>query len=68
MRPISIRFPSGKVHMTMWAGTDDAEAFTVQSLKRGKPYVKAYGVKYELTEKEAEFARATLEANRGWKL
>ena len=57
MRSISIGVPSGTVKMTLWEGTEDEHAFPVKSLKRGNPYVMAYGVKYELTEEEARFAR-----------
>lgn len=52
MRSIKISVPSGKVKMIMWEGTEDEEAFEVKSLKRGTPYIMAYGVKYELTEEE----------------
>lgn len=68
MRPISIMIPSGKVNMTLWEGTEEAELFPIQCLKRGKPYVKAYGIKYELTEEEAKFARDLSETTKGWKL
>lgn len=57
MRSISIGYPSGVVKMALWEGTEDEESFPVKSLKRGVPYVKAYGVKYELTAEEAQFAR-----------
>ena len=60
MRHISIGFPSGKVKMTLWEDTEDEQSFPVKSLKRGKPYVIAYGVKYELTEEEANFIRTFL--------
>ena len=60
MRPISIGFPSSKVKMILWEGTDDEESFPVKSVRRGKPYVQAYGVKYELTEEETRFIRAVL--------
>ena len=52
MRSIKISVPSGKVKMIMWEGTEDEEAFEVKSLKRGTPYIMAYGVKYELTNEE----------------
>ena len=52
MRSIKISVPSGKVKMIMWEGTESEEAFEVKSLKRGTPYIKAYGVKYELTDEE----------------
>jgi hypothetical protein len=52
MRSITVGVPSGKVKLTLWEGTEDEETFEVKSLKRGTPYVMAYGVKYELTEEE----------------
>lgn len=52
MRSIKISVPSGKVKMIMWEGTEDEEAFEVKSLKRGTPYIMAYGVKYKLTDEE----------------
>ena len=52
MRSIRIGVPSGKAKMVLWEGTEDEESFEIKSLKRGTPYVIAYGVKYELTEEE----------------
>lgn len=60
MRPISIGFPSLKVHMCLWQGTEDEEKFEVKSLKRGKPYVLAYGTKHYLTEEEISFINQVL--------
>lgn len=57
MRSIRIGVPSGKVKMIMWEGTEDEEVFEVKSLKRGTPYIKAYGVKYELTEEEISYIK-----------
>lgn len=57
MRSIRIGVPSGKVKMIMWEGTEDEEEFEVKSLKRGTPYIKAYGVKYELTEEEISYIK-----------
>lgn len=57
MRKISVGVPSGTVKMTLWEGTEDEESFPVKSLKRDRPYVMAYGVKYELTKEEARLAR-----------
>lgn len=56
-RSISVGFPTGKVKLTLWAGTVDEETFEVKSLKRGNPYVLAYGVKHYLTEQEIRIAR-----------
>lgn len=61
MRSIRVGFPSGTVKMVLWEGTEDEKAFPVKSLKRGKPYVMAYGIKYELTEEEANMAKSLLE-------
>lgn len=57
MRDITIGFPSGKAKMILWQGTEDEESFEIKSLKRGKPYVMAYGIKYELTEEEMNHLR-----------
>lgn len=55
MRHISVGFPSGQVKMTLWEDTEDEESFAVRGIKSGKPYVMAYGIKYELTKEEAKF-------------
>lgn len=52
MRSIRIGVPSGKAKMALWEGTEDEEWFEIKLLKNGTPYVKAYGVRYELTEEE----------------
>ena len=57
MRTIRVGVPSGKAKMILWEGTDDEELFEIKSLKRGTPYVIAYGVKYELTKEEIEHLR-----------
>ena len=50
-------YPNGGVKLTLWVGTEDEEAFAVKGLKRGTPYVMAYGLKHYLTEQEARIAR-----------
>lgn len=57
MRSIKIGVPSGKAKMTLWENTEDEETFEIKSLKRGTPYVMAYGKKYELTEEEIKYLR-----------
>ena len=57
MRSIRIGVPSGKVKMIMWEGTEDEEIFEVKSLKRGTPYINAYGIKYELTQEEINYIK-----------
>lgn len=56
-RPISLVLPIGILKMTLWAGTEDEESFTIKGLRRGTPHVVAYGVKYYLTEKEIRIAQ-----------
>lgn len=60
MRSISIGLPSGKVYMHLWEGTEDEEKFEVKSLKKGTPYVIAYGNKHYLTEQETKLAKQML--------
>jgi hypothetical protein len=57
MRNITIGIPSGKAKLTLWQGTEDEETFEIKSLKRGTPYVIAYGVKYELTTEEITYLK-----------
>ena len=57
MRNISVSIPSGKAKMTLWENTEDEETFEIRSLKRGTPYVMAYGIKYELTNEEIKHLR-----------
>ena len=57
MRSITISVLSGKAKMTLWENIEDEEVFEIKSLKRGTPYVVAYGVKYELTEEEIKRLR-----------
>ncbi len=64
MRPVAIGFPSGRLKMTLWAGTEDEQSFQIFGMKTGKPYVKAYGIKYELTEEEKQMAEKMQEAFR----
>ena len=64
MRTIRISVPSGKVKMVMWEETEDEEEFEIKSLKRGTPYVKAYGIKYELTKEEINYIKSILSIMR----
>ena len=50
-RQIKLSFPTGKLKMTLWGGTEDERDFTIKSSK-SRPYVVAYGKKYYLTNKE----------------
>lgn len=57
MRSISMSMPSRVFKMTLWGGTEDEEKFIIHSLKRGTPYVKAYGVRYDLTAEETQYVK-----------
>ncbi|MBQ2856694.1 MAG: hypothetical protein IJE78_06160 [Bacteroidaceae bacterium] len=56
-RPIRIGYPSGKLKMTLWAGTEDEESFPIVGLNTSSPYCVAYGTKYYLTEDEIKIAK-----------
>jgi len=51
LRPISVGYPSMTAKLTLWAGTENEEKFTIKGINK-KPYVKAYGIRYELTPQE----------------
>ena len=61
MRSIRMGVPSGKLKMTLFEGTEDEETFEIKSLKRGVPYVTAYGTKYYLTNEEIQVAKKLLQ-------
>lgn len=61
MRSIKICVPSGKAKLVLWENTEDEEAFEIKCIKRGTPYVMAYGVKYELTEEEIQCLKNMLQ-------
>lgn len=58
MRSIRIGVPSGKAKLVLFEGTEEEEAFEIKSLKRGIPYVTAYGIKYELTDEEINYLKS----------
>ena len=57
MRSIRIEVPGRKAKLVLWEHTEDEESFEIKSLKRGTPYVVAYGIKYELTDEEIKYVR-----------
>lgn len=61
MRSIRIGIPSGKIKMVMFEGTEDEETFEVKSLKRGTPYIVAYGTKYYLSKEEIQMVKKLLQ-------
>lgn len=61
MRSIRMGVPSGKLKMTLFEGTEDEETFEIKSLKRGVPYVTAYGTKYYLSNEEIQVVKKLLQ-------
>ena len=61
MRSIRMWVPSGKLKMTLFECTEDEETFEIKSLRRGVPYVTAYGTKYYLTNEEIQSAKKLLQ-------
>lgn len=66
MRTISIGFPSMTPKLTMWEGTEDEEQFVIKGLKT-KPYIKAYGIRYDLTAQEVKTMKHMLQAMQVFK-
>ena len=56
-RRVSQSLKDGTFYLNLWCDTEDEEQFKVRSPKKN-PYVIAYGIRYDLTEKE----RKTMEA------
>ncbi len=54
MRNIKMGMPSGTLKLVLWEGTEDEEAFKIRSLNN-RPYVLAYGVRYNLTSEEIKY-------------
>lgn len=50
-------YPSGKLKLALWQDTDYEEIFDIHFPKNKTPYVKAYGIKYELTQEEIEMCK-----------
>lgn len=52
-RRLSVNLEDGSFTLYLWCGTEDEEGFKVRATKT-KPYVMAYGVRYDLTKKEQQ--------------
>lgn len=57
MRTITASFPSGRLKMTLWEGTEDEERFPIFAAKSDTPYVRAHGKRYNLTRQEIKAMR-----------
>lgn len=47
MRSIRISIPSWKVKLAMWESTEDEAAFPIRAIGSRKPYITAYGIRYD---------------------
>lgn len=54
MRTIKISIPTETLKLVLWEGTEDEKAFKIRSINN-KPYVLAYGVRYNLTSEEIKY-------------
>lgn len=52
-RYVTVNVFTGRPYLMLWANTEDQEEFPIKAIKTN-PYVKAYGVRYDLTQKEIE--------------
>lgn len=50
-RYVTVNLLTGKPYLMLWANTEYQEEFPIKAIKT-KPYVMAYGVRYDLTNKE----------------
>lgn len=55
-RRVSQNLRDGSFSLTLWADTEDEKSFKVRAPKT-KPYVMAYGIRYDLTAKERKTMR-----------
>ena len=57
MRPISIGFPSGKMTLVLYSGTEDEEKVPIYGVKTDRPYVRINGQRDYLTDDEVILLR-----------
>lgn len=52
MRPINVRFPSGKITLVLYSETEDEKKATIYGIKTDRPYVRINGQRDYLTDQE----------------
>lgn len=57
MRPISIGFPSGKMTLVLYSGTEDEKKATIYGIRTDRPYVRINGKRDYLTDQEVYLLR-----------
>ena len=57
MRPINVSFPSGKMTLVLYAGTEDEEKTRIYGAKTDHPYVRINGRRDYLTDQEVYLLR-----------
>ena len=57
MRPINVSFPSGKMTLVLYAGTEDEEKTRIYGAKTDHPYVRINGQRDYLNDRETVLLR-----------
>ena len=57
MRPINVGFPSGKITLVLYSGTEDEKKSTIYGIKTDRPYVRINGQHDYLTDEEVYLLR-----------
>ena len=50
--------------LVLWEGTEDEESFRIYGLKTERPYARAYGKKYFLTDTEIKTLRLLIDVRK----
>ena len=57
MRPINVSFPSGKITLVLYSGTEDEKKAIIYGIKTDRPYVRINGRRDYLTDQEVHLLR-----------
>ena len=57
MRPINVSFPSGKMTLVIYSGTEDEEKTPIYGIRTDRPYVRINGQRDYLTDQEVYLLR-----------
>lgn len=57
MRPISIGFPSGRITLVLYSGTEDEKKTPIYGIKTDRPYVRINDQRDYLTDEEVYLLR-----------
>ena len=57
MRPINVSFPSGKITLVIYFGTEAEKKATIYGIRTDRPYVRINGKRDYLTDEETGLLR-----------